>query len=69
MGSVQLMEYFNQTLYADVNIRFQEASYTTSEGSSEVTVCAVIDGVAAGGLTQDISVFITNVPEQTAGLW
>ena len=69
MASVQLMEYyFNQTTCADVNIRFQESSYITSEDSLAVIVCTVIDGVAAGGVAQDISVLITNVPGQTAGL-
>ena len=54
--------------YTDVNIKFQESSYTASEDGSVVTVCTVIDGVAAGGLAQDITVRLVNIPGQSAGL-
>jgi hypothetical protein len=50
----------------NINIKFQESSYTASEDGSVVTVCTVIDGVAAGGLAQDITVRLVNIPGQSA---
>ena len=39
-----------------------------SEDIGVVPVCTVIDGVPAGGLARDITVSISNVDGQSAGL-
>lgn len=54
--------------HADVGIRFQEPAYSVLETAGAVSVCTIIDGVPEGGLAQDLTVVLTAIDGQSAGL-
>lgn len=54
--------------HADVGVKFQERAYSVLETGGAVSVCTIIDGVPERGLARDLTVVLTAVDGQSAGL-